>query len=51
VQKDSGYDILLPDLRRIYRQKGSTVKMDELKRMNKKQLLVKMIGMVKPKRN
>jgi hypothetical protein len=36
VQKDSGHDISLPDQRRIYRQKGSRMKMDELRKMNKK---------------
>jgi hypothetical protein len=32
VQRDSGRDISLPDLRRIYVQKGNRMKIDELKR-------------------
>jgi hypothetical protein len=44
VHKDSGHDISLPDLRRICGQRGSRNKMDELKMMNKKRLLVKING-------
>jgi len=44
IQKDSGHDSSFPDLRRIYRQKGNRMKIDELKKMNKKGLLVKTIN-------
>jgi hypothetical protein len=41
VQKDSGHDISLPDLRRIYRQRVSRKKMEELTMMNYKRLELK----------
>jgi len=44
VQRDSGHDISLPDLRRIYGQKGSRMKIDDLKTMSKKRLSVKTIN-------
>jgi len=44
VQKDTRNDISLPDLRRIYRLKESRMKIDQLKTMIRKRLLVKTIN-------